>query len=101
MNMKYEIERTIQTLKATRKSSGMSQRELSERSGVPQSQISRIESMDVNLTVASLSSLANALGLELALVPRKIIPTLRALTRSADRDHAESPRPAYRLDDND
>ena len=52
------------------------------RAGVPQSHISKIESGAVNLTVSSLTAIANALDLELALVPRKAAPAVRTITRS-------------------
>ncbi|QIK42267.1 helix-turn-helix domain-containing protein [Pontivivens nitratireducens] len=80
--MSYESEKLAATLKAAREKKGLSQRALSARAGVPQSHISKIESGAVNLTVSSLTAIANALGLELALVPRKAAPAVRTITRS-------------------
>ncbi|TCK99480.1 helix-turn-helix protein [Shimia isoporae] len=80
--MSYESEKLAATLKAAREKKGLSQRALSARAGVPQSHISKIENGAVNLTVSSLTAIANALDLELALVPRKAAPAVRTITRS-------------------
>ncbi|MDK3075497.1 helix-turn-helix domain-containing protein [Sedimentitalea sp. JM2-8] len=80
----YESEKLAATLKAAREKKGLSQRALSSRAGVPQSHISKIESGAVNLTVSSLTAIANALDLELALVPRKAAPAVRTITRSVN-----------------
>ena len=45
---------------------GLSQRELSERSGLTQAQISRIENCAVDMRISSLLALVNELGLELS-----------------------------------
>ena len=82
--MSYESEKLAATLKAARAKKGLSQRALSARAGVPQSHISKIESGAVNLTVSSLTAIANALDLELALVPRKAAPAVRTITRSVN-----------------
>ncbi|MEP2983728.1 helix-turn-helix domain-containing protein [Roseibium sp.] len=80
--MSYVSEKLAAKLRAGREKKGLSQRALSALAGVPQSHISKIESGAVNLTVSSLTAIANALDLELALVPRKAAPAVRAITRS-------------------
>ena len=80
--MSYESEKLAATLKAARENKGLSQRALGARAGVPQSHISKIESGAVNLTISSLTAIANALDLELALVPHKAAPAVRTITRS-------------------
>ena len=82
--MTYEAERLAATLKAAREKKTLSQRTLSVRAGVPQSHISKIEHGKVNLTVSSLTAIAHALDLELALVPRKAMPAVNSITRSVD-----------------
>ncbi|AGA34942.1 hypothetical protein TVNIR_3305 [Thioalkalivibrio nitratireducens DSM 14787] len=82
---------------------------MSALAGIPQAQISRIEAGTVDLRVSSLVALAHALDLELALVPRKAVPAVRALTKEALRNkavHDADPEadeggapPAYSLDD--
>lgn len=82
-------------LKAAREAKGLSQRALSERSGLTQAQISKVENAgDVRLS--SLVELARALDLEIALVPRRNMPAVLSITRGFAEDHA---RPAYTLDD--
>lgn len=80
--MGYESEELAAVLKAARERKGLSQRALSARAGVPQPHISKIESGAVNLTVASLTAIANALDLELALVPREAVPAVQSITRN-------------------
>ncbi|MCC5869334.1 MAG: helix-turn-helix transcriptional regulator [Gammaproteobacteria bacterium] len=114
--MTYEAQRIAERLRAARQAKGLSQRELSSLAGMPQAQISRIEAGAVDLRLSSLVALAHALDLGLELVPRKVVPAVRALSRQAmDRhqnrlaasqqetqriDEAAS-RPAYSLDEDD
>ena len=65
-----------------RKTKSLSQRALSERTGVPQSHISKIEQGAVDLRVSSLRAIANALDLEVALVPRKAMPAVKSIARA-------------------
>lgn len=109
--MPYEIERLAQTLKAAREAKGLSQRALSQASGVPQSHISNIERGTVDLRVSSLIQLARHLGLELGLVPRKALPAVDSIVRRTARGMSptgstqgpptEAARPAYSLDEDD
>ena len=92
--MRDDLKPITATLKAARATKGLSQRALAMRAGVPQSHISRIESGAVDLQTSSLIQLARALDLEVALVPRRMMPAVDALGRET---HA--PRPAYRLDE--
>ena len=81
----YPIEQLAKSLKAAREAKGLSQRALSERVGMPQSHISRIERGGVNLRLANLVEIARALDLEVTLVPRKHLAAVRSITQ---------PRPA-------
>lgn len=94
--MTYLSDQIPKSLKLARKSKGLSQRDLSARSGVPQSHISKIESGAVDLRVSSLVELARTLGLELVLVPRKDLPAVTAVMRG---DGLNAAKPAYSLDD--
>lgn len=80
--MTYATEQIAASLKEARENKGLSQRELSKRSGVPQSHISKIETSGVDLRLSSLAALAHALDLELALIPRKAAPAVRSIARS-------------------
>ena len=83
--MNYATEHIARLLKSARHARGLSQRELSAKSGVPQSHISKIETGAVDLRVSSLIALARVLDLELALVPRKTVSAVNSLVRSAER----------------
>jgi len=81
MNTVADISRT---LKAAREARGLSQRALAKLAGVPQSHISKIENAGVDLRISSLTQIARALALELTLVPRKSVPAVRSIMRSAE-----------------
>ena len=126
--MNYATQDIIDTLKGTRTAKGLSQRALSERTGVPQSHISKIESGGTDIRLSSLTELARALDLDLRLIPRKAVPAVDSVVRSTVPTAAPTPaikelnraldairnlstvptgasappslpRPAYRLDD--
>jgi transcriptional regulator with XRE-family HTH domain len=63
-----------------RKRRGLTQRQLSARTGMQQSEISRIEGGRANPTAATLAALARALGCELRVVPAGVrkAPSVRA-----------------------
>lgn len=69
-------------LRKARIDTGLSQRELSTKSGVPQAQISKFENGAVDLRLSSLVALFRALGLELELVPKKAVPAIQSIVRS-------------------
>lgn len=79
--MSYLNDQILKNLKRARKAKGLSQRELSAKSGVPQSHISKIENGAVDLRVSSLVALARTLDLELELVPRKTVPAVQSIVR--------------------
>ena len=87
----YAQEPVAQALKAAREAKGLSQRALSELSGVPQAHISKIEGNAVDLRLSSLLALAHALDLELALVPRKALPAVQSLVRATSNSAASHP----------
>lgn len=103
--MKYSLEQTARDLKTARLKKGLSQRELGEMAGMPQSHISKIEKGAVDLKTSSLIELARVLDLEFMLVPRPLAPTVQGLQRGEfahDLDEDEQASvPAYRLDDED
>jgi transcriptional regulator with XRE-family HTH domain len=80
------IDEIARTIKAAREAKGLSQRALAKIAGVPQSHISKIENAGVDLRVSSLTEIARALDLELALVPRKAVPAVKSIVRSARPD---------------
>ena len=81
--MAYATEHIAGRLRAAREAMGLSQRDLSARSGVPQSHISKIENGTVDLRLSSLVELARILDLEFSLVPRKLLPAVDAILQGA------------------
>ena len=79
--MAYATEHIAERLRTARKAIRLSQRDVSVRSGVPQSHISKIDSGTVDLRVLSLVELARVLNLEFALVPHKLLPAVEAILR--------------------
>jgi transcriptional regulator with XRE-family HTH domain len=72
------------SLRTAREIKQLSQRDLSARTGLPQAQISQIESGSISPRLVTLMELARALDLELMLVPRKFVPAVEAITRGAE-----------------
>ena len=70
------------SLRNARRAKGLSQRDLSVNSAVPQGHISKIENGAVDLRVSSLVTLARALDLELMLVPRRSVAAVRSIAGS-------------------
>lgn len=103
----YALEHLVNTLRAARVAGGLSQREISVKSDLPQSHISKIENGAVDLRTSSLVELARVLDLEVVLVPRRGVPAVRAIVRNlaqARDGRGEAQRsvpPAYSLDDED
>src|ERR1700749_915798 len=97
----YATDELLQTLRSAREATGLSQRDLSARAGVPQSHISKIESGGTDLRTSSLVELARALDHEVVLVPRKLLPAVDGGVRNASPSTPEPPRPAYLLDEDD
>jgi len=100
INVSYVTEQILESLRDARLRKGFSQRELSARSGVPQSHISKIESGGVDLRISSLIALARVLDLELFVAPKKSIPAIKSIIRSSNviNDEGEQISPAYQLD---
>lgn len=67
-------------LQGARKDKRLSQRDLSEKLGMPQSHLSKIESGAVDLRTSSLIDLARALDLDVVLVPRRSLAAVEAIT---------------------
>lgn len=102
--MTKAIDGIAASIKAARKARALTQQDVGQRVGMPQSHISKIEKGAVDVQISTLVQIARALDLEVMLVPRKSVPsvegTLRYFRHSSSKD---IPRqiPAYRLDDDD
>ncbi len=84
-------------LQATRKEKKLSQKELSQLAGVPQSHISNIENGKVNIRTSSLFEIARVLELEPMLIPRRYVPAVNGFMAGKKHDS----QPAFTLDEDD
>jgi transcriptional regulator with XRE-family HTH domain len=70
------------SVKEARLAKSLTQQELGQRVGLPQSHISKIEKGDVDLQLSSLAEIARALDLEVKLVPRKALLAVEGAVRA-------------------
>jgi transcriptional regulator with XRE-family HTH domain len=98
--MPYQSQHLTAQVRKAREAAGLSQRALSERAGLTQSHISQIESGKMEPGLASFIDLTRALGLEVVLVPRKLVTAVTGMVRSQSSTDAD-PAPAYTLDGDD
>jgi transcriptional regulator with XRE-family HTH domain len=86
-----QLEQIAPAFIAARLRAGLSQRALGAKVGLAQSHISKIERSAVDPQISSLVEIARALGLELMLVPRQLVPAVQALQREAMPDPRLTP----------
>lgn len=93
------VEYLIKSLKSARQKKNQSQRALSRKTGIQQTQISRIESGQADLRVSTLVELARSLDLEVVLIPRALLPAVNSIIeKKSDSDTgAMGQVPAYQL----
>ncbi|MGE8136006.1 helix-turn-helix domain-containing protein [Novosphingobium subterraneum] len=80
--MRAGIDEIAASVRAARQAKAMTQKELGQRVGLPQSHISKIEKGAVDLQLSSLVEIARALDLEVKLVPRKALPAVEGAVRA-------------------
>ncbi|MDP3907887.1 helix-turn-helix domain-containing protein [Novosphingobium sp.] len=78
------------TIRASRQAKALTQKELGQRVGLPQSHISKIEKGAVDLQLSSLVQIARALDLEVKLVPRKALAAVEGAVRAHGSTSATS-----------
>lgn len=76
------IEEIAASVREARIAKALTQKELGQRVGLPQSHISKIEKGTVDLKLSSLVEIARALDLEITLVPRKALPAVEGAVRA-------------------
>lgn len=108
--MSYQTESLLAQLRRARQAARMSQRDLSARTGLTQSHISKIESGVVEPGLDGLVTLARALDLEVVFVPKHLLPAVQGILhtgsrpdiRDDERVHSNNlPRAAYGEEDDD
>lgn len=80
--MSAGIDETAASIRAARQAKALTQKELGQRVGLPQSHISKIEKGSVDLQLSSLVEIARALDLEVKLVPRKALAAVEGAVRA-------------------
>lgn len=80
--MSTGLKQVAAEIRLARQAKALTQRELGERVGLPQSHISKIEGGRVDLQLSSLTEIARALDLEVKLVPRKAVPAVEGAVRA-------------------
>jgi transcriptional regulator with XRE-family HTH domain len=70
------------SIRAARQAKALTQKELGQRVGLPQSHISKIEKGAVDVQLSSLVEIARALDLEVKLVPRKALAAVEGAIRA-------------------
>ena len=86
--MSHQNEEILSTLRQAREAAGLSQRELSARTGITQAHLSKIEKGSVDPGISTLIDVARALDLEVVLVPKKLLPAINGIIRG-NRDNED------------
>ncbi|NEU98877.1 helix-turn-helix domain-containing protein [Bradyrhizobium uaiense] len=87
----------FKTLKRARLQLGLSQESLGRKLKIPQNHISAMESGKVDVRASTLTSWARAVGLELLIVPRVVVPAVEHLKKrmtNSTGEIEEGPAPA-------
>ena len=80
--MSARVKEIAASVREARRAKVLTQKELGQRVGLPQSHISKIEKGAVDLKLSSLVEIARALDLELKLVPRNALPAVEGAMRA-------------------
>jgi len=72
-------------VRTARMDKALSQRALSEKVGIPQGHLSKIENGQVDPRLSSIIEIARALDYEIAFVPRALLPAIQSLERQASQ----------------
>ena len=84
----------IKSLKKARIERKLKQSELGSKLGLPQSHISKIERGDTDLRLSTVADMARLLDFELVLVPRHMLPEIKAMIEGK-----EDQKPMWVLDE--
>lgn len=84
----------LKELKTARQEKGLKQSALGEKLGLPQSHISKIEQGGTDPRLSTVTEMARLLDQELILVPRQLLPVIRAILRGED-----SEGPIWKIDE--
>lgn len=88
--------RLIEALKTARQTKGLNQAELGAKLGLPQSHLSNIERGGIDPRLSTVTEMARLLDLEPMLVPRQLVPAVKALLHGKTDD-----APAWSAEEDD
>lgn len=74
-----KMSKILESLKHFRKLKGVTQEELSKKTGIPQSHISKIENGNIDIRVSSLEEISRLLDMEVMLIPRTLVSVIEAM----------------------
>jgi transcriptional regulator with XRE-family HTH domain len=80
------MNRILEELKAERQIKGLKQSSLGEKLGLPQSHVSKIEQGGTDPRLSTVTEMARLLDHELVLVPRQLVPAIRAIISGQDTE---------------
>ena len=80
------MNRILEELKIARQTKGLNQSSLGEKLGLPQSHVSKIEQGGTDPRLSTVTEMARLLDHELILIPRQLIPAIRAIISGQDTE---------------
>jgi transcriptional regulator with XRE-family HTH domain len=86
--VRYNSEHLVQEMKGRRTAARISQRALSDRSGLTQAHISQIETGSLEPGLSSFINMARGLDLEVVLVPKKLLPAVQGILRQTSTEQS-------------
>ena len=86
----------IEQLKTARQERHLKHSELGAKLGLPQSHISKIEQQLSDPRLSTVADIARVLDQELVLIPRQMVPAIRALLKGESENE-----PRFKLDEED
>ncbi|MEP6590269.1 MAG: helix-turn-helix transcriptional regulator [Gemmatimonadota bacterium] len=82
---------------------GLSQVEVARMAGTTQSSVSRLERGTLDARISTLTETARALGMDLRLIPREILPKvdemLQTMQQATEKNGESGEEPLYTLDE--
>lgn len=83
----------LEQLRQARRERGLKQSTLGTKLGLPQSHISKIERGGTDPRLSTVADMARLLDQELVLVPRRLVPAVKALIRGTEGEQERTWKP--------
>jgi HTH-type transcriptional regulator / antitoxin HipB len=92
MTRAFPAKELLETIRAQRRNHGLSQSRLGSITGMPQSQLARIETGASDVRLSTLTEIARALELEPMLVPKHLVPAVQYMISAPKQSSENAPR---------